>query len=107
LNPREVTNILNRAVEHLKSEPEHVTAQSILSDLPLCDDIVASRCEELPRWLEAVQEPATIYEWSKCTRGIKSPTDRPASYRTNHTFVMSLHRKICVNMRQEAAIARL
>jgi len=67
LNPREVTNILNRVVEHLKSEPEHVTDQSILSDLPLCDDIVASRCEELPRLLETLPEPTTIHEWSKCT----------------------------------------
>jgi hypothetical protein len=65
LNPREVTNILNRAVEHLKGEPEHVTAQSILSDLPLCDDIVASRCEELLRLLETVQEPTTIHEGRK------------------------------------------
>lgn len=57
-----VTSVLIHAVEKLKNEPEHPTALGILEDVPLCSEILESRCSELPGTLEIMHESPKL-DW--------------------------------------------
>jgi hypothetical protein len=63
LNPQGVSEVLGAAVDRLKDEPEHSVAAETLADLPLCADILASRCRSLPAILETAQQPEVLLEW--------------------------------------------
>jgi hypothetical protein len=65
LNPSGASEALNRAVERLIHQPGHKVAVEVRNDLPLCADLLAARCAELPRLLETVQEPGKLLEWTK------------------------------------------
>ncbi len=65
LNPSGAGELLNRAVERLIDQPEHKVAAEVRNDLPLCADILAARCAELPRLLDTVQQPGKLLDWSK------------------------------------------
>jgi hypothetical protein len=64
LNVPAVTDVLNRAVEALKSEPEHDVAARMLAEVPSRTEMLAARCTELPRLLATRQEPSPMLEWS-------------------------------------------
>ena len=51
LNVPAVTDVLSRAVEALKSEPEHEVAARMLAEIPTRTEMLAARCTELPRLL--------------------------------------------------------
>jgi hypothetical protein len=59
-----VSDVLRRAVETLKREPEHEVASLMLADLPTRTEMLAARCTELPRLLATIQEPSPLLEWS-------------------------------------------
>lgn len=59
-----VTDVLNRAVETLKSKPEHGVAARILAEFPTRTELLAARCTELPRLLATRQEPSPVLQWS-------------------------------------------
>jgi hypothetical protein len=63
LNVHEITTALTRALNSLRNEPEHDIAARLREDLPLCADILESRCFELPQFLETTQDK--VFEWSK------------------------------------------
>ena len=64
LNPSRVNEVLTRAVKELRNEPEHEAAAGILEDFALCDEILESRCSELPRILELMPEIGKPLEWT-------------------------------------------
>ncbi len=64
LFPEKVKRVLQRSVEKLANEPEHPAASGIYEDWPLCEEALASRCEELPRILEMMSEPGRLFEWT-------------------------------------------
>ena len=64
LNPRCIREALIRAVNKLRNEPEYETALRILEDVELCEEILESRCSELPRILELMPETGTPLEWT-------------------------------------------
>ena len=59
-----VTDVLNRAVEALKGEPEHDVAARMLTDVSSRGEMLAARCTELPSLLATTQEAGTLLEWS-------------------------------------------
>ena len=65
LHVESVGRALARAVARLEGQPEHEKAAEVLSDLPLCVDILAARCEELPRLLEKTQVGGRLLEWTR------------------------------------------
>jgi hypothetical protein len=62
LNPQQVSEALNRAVERLAGQPENEMALEVLSDLPLCAETLSARCAELPNFLDTVARPL---EWRR------------------------------------------
>lgn len=64
LNPDNVADLLNRAVEVLIGESEQAIAIDIQKDLPLCTDMLVSRCKNLPCILETTQQPNVLLDWS-------------------------------------------
>jgi hypothetical protein len=58
-----VTDVLNRAVEVLKSEPEYEVAARMLVELPTRAKMLAARCTELPSLLATTQEAGTLLDW--------------------------------------------
>ena len=64
LNVSAVTDVLDRAVETLKSEPEHEVAARMLADVTTRTEMLAARCTELPSLLATIQEATTMLEWS-------------------------------------------
>lgn len=64
LNVPAVTDVLNRAVEALKGEPEHNVAARMLAEVPSRTVMLAARCTELPSLLATTQEARTLLEWS-------------------------------------------
>jgi hypothetical protein len=52
-------------VDHLVGYPEHETAASVLADASDRSDVLESRCQELPRFLETTQDPGVDFEWSR------------------------------------------
>lgn len=65
LNPRNVSDLLARAVTKLVGQPEHAMAREIHSDLSLCQDTLASRCTRLPEILETTQQAGVLLDWTK------------------------------------------
>ena len=59
-----VSDALVRAVQRLAEQRENDAATAIRDDLPLCIEMLKSRCVELPRMLETVQEPQKSHAWS-------------------------------------------
>ena len=59
-----VSDVLTRAAETLKREPEHEVASRMLADLPTRTEMLAARCTELPRLLATIHEPSPLLEWS-------------------------------------------
>ena len=57
LNVPGVTEVLGRAVDRLIGHSEYGLAASIREDPSLLADTLQVRCAELPRLLEAIQEP--------------------------------------------------
>lgn len=57
LNVPGVTEALSHAVDRLVDRSEHELAARMQEDLPLRTDTLQVRCAELPRLLEATQEP--------------------------------------------------
>ena len=64
LNVPAVTEALSRAVDRLIDHSEHEPAARVREDLPLLTDTLQARCAELPRLLEATQEPGRPRAWS-------------------------------------------
>jgi hypothetical protein len=64
LNVPGVTEVLSRAVDRLIGHSERELAAGIREDLPLLTDTLQVRCAELPRLLEATQEPGRPRAWS-------------------------------------------
>ena len=64
LSPPSAIDVLTRAVEQLRDQPEHEPALQILADVPNPTAILASRCEQLPNLLATVQEPGNLLHWS-------------------------------------------
>lgn len=64
LNVPAVTDVLNRAVQVLKSEPEYEVAARMLAEIPARTEMLAMRCTELPSLLATTQEAGTMLEWS-------------------------------------------
>lgn len=64
LNVSRATEDFNRAVDRLVERSEHEVAARIRENLPLLADTLQSRCAELPRLLEATQEPGRPRAWS-------------------------------------------
>ncbi len=65
LNVPAVTEALSRAVDRLIDHSEHEPAARVREDLPLLTDTLQARCAELPRLLEATQEPGRPRAWSQ------------------------------------------
>jgi hypothetical protein len=65
LNVGEASEVLNRSVKLLVGEPEHAMGAEVQADLPLCDEVLAARCTELPHLLETTQEPGALLDWPK------------------------------------------
>jgi hypothetical protein len=65
LNPQEVSDVLSTAVARLGGLPEHERAVEVQSDVPLCAETLEARCLELPRFLETIQEPSKLLQWTK------------------------------------------
>jgi hypothetical protein len=57
LNVMGVEDVLKQAVERLVEEPKHAMARHVQADFPLCIATLESRCAELPRLLETIEEP--------------------------------------------------
>jgi len=55
--------VIEQSVEKLANEPEQEMALEIQKDWPLCEETVASRCEQLKRTLATVSEPGKLSEW--------------------------------------------
>jgi hypothetical protein len=64
LSPESVLNVLQVSVDKLRLGPEYKIARGIQEDWPLCEETVASRCEELPRMLATLSEPGKLFGWS-------------------------------------------
>jgi hypothetical protein len=64
LNVPAATDVLDRAVEALKGEPEHSAAARMLAEVPSRTAIVAARCTELPSLLATTQEAGALLDWS-------------------------------------------
>lgn len=64
LNVPAAADVLNRAMEMLKREPEHEVAVRMLGDLPSRTDMLDARCAELPHLLATQQEPGQLLKWS-------------------------------------------
>jgi hypothetical protein len=64
LNPEATRKALELSVAKLAAEPESDVARRIREDWPLCEETVASRCEELPRLFATVREASKGFEWS-------------------------------------------
>jgi hypothetical protein len=64
LNVSAVTDVLDRAVEALKSDPEHEVAARMLAEVTTRTETLASRCTELPSLLATTQAANTMLEWS-------------------------------------------
>ena len=65
LNPGGLNDRLDQAVNRLINQPEHKMAAEIRNDLPLCAEVLAARCAELPTLLETIQQPGELLVWSK------------------------------------------
>jgi hypothetical protein len=63
LNLDRVSATLDYAVQCLVGNPEYSVASGIREDLPLCTEMIASRCAELPKIL-ATNEVGRTLEWS-------------------------------------------
>lgn len=61
LNVPGVSEVLSRVVDRLVECSEHKVAARIRDDLPLLADTLQWRCAELPRLLEATQEPGRAH----------------------------------------------
>lgn len=64
LSPESARRVLERSVEILANEPEQEVALEIQEDWPLCEETVASRCEELQRTLATISESGRLFEWN-------------------------------------------
>ena len=65
LNVQGASAVLDRSVKRLVDRPEHEAAAEIEADLPLCAEVLAARCSQLPCLLETNQEAGNLPEWSK------------------------------------------
>jgi hypothetical protein len=65
LNVPFMGDLLARAADRLAGQPEHEAATLMKADLPLLIDTLQARCAELPRLLEAIEEPGRQLTWSK------------------------------------------
>jgi len=63
LNVSAAADVLKQAVERLANLPESDVGETVQADVPLCEDVLTSRCAALPRVLETVQEPGKVREW--------------------------------------------
>ena len=59
-----VSDVLRRAVEKLINQPEHQVAARLLAQIPMCSEMLAARCTELPTLLAERQKPDTLLTWS-------------------------------------------
>lgn len=60
-----MSHALPRASERLSDQPELQVAAEIRNDLPLCTEIIESRCSELPTLLETNPPTRTDLNWSR------------------------------------------
>lgn len=65
LSPESVTDGLARAKRKLSGEPELSVIEQLMEDLPLCEEILVTRCRELPEILATKQAPPKSLEWSR------------------------------------------
>jgi hypothetical protein len=64
LSTTRVGDVLSQALARLVGQPEHDQASLSQADFPLCIAPHEARCDELPRRLEAVEQPGE-FSWTK------------------------------------------